>query len=75
MKILLPSILVALLLPGFSGGGDWTPTKDPTKGKDLAAIGRPVDVYQHDSKPELLILTTECSELRPQQRIPPTAQQ
>ncbi|HVE41735.1 MAG TPA: hypothetical protein VNM14_17720 [Planctomycetota bacterium] len=52
MKTLLPSLLAALLLPGFSGAADWTPTKDPTKGKDLAAIGRPVDVYQHDTKPE-----------------------
>jgi len=52
MKILLPSILAALLLPGFSSGADWTPTKDPSKGKDLAAIGRPFEVYQHDAKPE-----------------------
>jgi poly(3-hydroxybutyrate) depolymerase len=31
---------------------EWTPVKDATRGKDLAAIGRPYDVYQHDAKAE-----------------------
>jgi pimeloyl-ACP methyl ester carboxylesterase len=49
MKPLLAALL-ALALP--AGQADWTPTKDETKGKDLGGIGRPIDVYQHDTKPE-----------------------
>ena len=31
---------------------EWIPTKDATRGKDLAAIGRPFDIYQHDARAE-----------------------
>jgi len=47
----MKALLAALLLLA-AGQAEWSPTKDPTKGKDLAAIGRAVDVYQHDAKPE-----------------------
>jgi predicted esterase len=39
-------------LPCLAEGGDWTPTRDEALGKDLTAIGRPVDVYRHDAKPD-----------------------
>src|SRR6185436_3532678 len=43
-------LLALLTLPAAQA--EWTPTKDESKGKDLAAIGRPFDVYQHDAKEE-----------------------
>lgn len=44
--------MLAVLVLLLTEQAEWTPTKDETKGKDLAAIGRAVDVYQHDVKPE-----------------------
>ena len=38
------------LLFALAALADWTPTKLPDRPKDLAAIRRPVDVYQHDAK-------------------------
>ena len=52
MKTWLPALLALALHPRPAQEGDWTPTKDATRGKDLAAIGRPFDVYQHDVKGE-----------------------
>src|SRR5437868_12777375 len=47
---LLASLALATL-PLPAQEGEWTPAKDATRGKDLAAIGRPVEVYQHDARP------------------------
>jgi predicted esterase len=52
MKTMLPALFALAALPLLAHQGEWTPTKDAIKGKDLAAIGRPVDVYQHDTKPD-----------------------
>jgi pimeloyl-ACP methyl ester carboxylesterase len=45
-------IVLLALLTLSAGQSDWTPTKEESKGKDLAAIGRPFEVFQHDAKPE-----------------------
>jgi hypothetical protein len=52
MNRLVPVLFALMSLPSPARQADWTPTKDPTKGKDLAAIGRSLDVYQHDAKAE-----------------------
>ncbi|HZE95953.1 MAG TPA: hypothetical protein VE981_02890 [Planctomycetota bacterium] len=52
MPRLLPVLFALAGFPAFARQADWSPTKDTTRGKDLAAIGRTVDVYTHDSRPE-----------------------
>jgi len=46
------TLTLSALLAAALVAPDWTPSKDPTKGKDLAGIGRAVDVYVHDTRPE-----------------------
>jgi pimeloyl-ACP methyl ester carboxylesterase len=52
MRRRLPGLLALAALPLWAGQADWTPTRDETKGKDLAVIGRTCDVYQHETKAE-----------------------
>ncbi len=48
MNAWIPALLALMLTQET----EWKPAKDATRGKDLAAIGRGFDVYQHDAKPE-----------------------
>ena len=52
MYRLFPVLFALMALPCPAQQADWTPAKDPTKGNDLAAIGRTFDVYQHQTKAE-----------------------
>jgi len=52
MNRIVPVVFLLAGLTLRAEEAEWIPTKDATKGKDLAAIGRAVDVYQHDTKPE-----------------------
>lgn len=44
--------LTAAILALLAAQAEWSPTRDDSRAKELAALGRPFDIYQHDAKPE-----------------------